>query len=270
MEHETLDTSPATGPEHALYYTDDLIENLQLRWGEGLLSPGGAEELRRMLGKAEIDGLHVLDFGCGIGGYDALLVENHGAGHVTGVDIDEASLAVADRMRRQRRLQDRLDFVHVSPGPLPFQDRTFDTVFTKDSIVDLPEKAPVFDEMFRVARPGAWIFLSDWFRSEAPFTEEMRAWATEGGETYEMDTLKSAAAALSAAGFTQIETDDRNGWFRDFARDEYQRLKGPLFDTYVARFGRSQAETSVENARIRALLADQGQLRPGHVRGRKP
>ena len=124
------------------------------------------------------------------------------------------------------------------PVPLPFRDRTFDTVFTKDSIVDLPEKAPVFDEMFRVARPGAWIFLSDWFRSEAPFTEEMRAWATEGGETYEMDTLESAAAALSAAGFTQIETDDRNGWFRDFARDEYKRLKGPLFDTYVARFGR--------------------------------
>jgi len=35
--------------EHALYYDDELLEKLQLRWGDGLLSPGGAEELARML-----------------------------------------------------------------------------------------------------------------------------------------------------------------------------------------------------------------------------
>jgi len=269
MQQDRIDTGPGEAAGHALYYTDDLLENLQLRWGEGFLSPGGADELARMLGGADLRGQTVLDIGCGIGGYDALLIEQHDARHVTGVDIDPASLALAERMRRARGLQERLELVHVAPGPLPFPDAVFDVVFTKDSIVDLPEKAPVFAEMHRVARPGARVFLSDWFCSEAPFTEEMREWATEGGETYEMETLHSTAGALAEAGFTDIETDDRNAWFRDFARDEHARLKGPLFDTYVARFGHAQAETSVKNARIRALLAEQGQLRPGHVRGRK-
>ncbi|WP_412507015.1 hypothetical protein [Roseovarius sp. SYSU LYC5161] len=46
-------------------------------------------------------------------------------------------------------------------------------------------------------------------------------------------------------------------------QDEYARLKGPLFDIYIARFGTERCETSVQNARIRALLAARGQLRPG-------
>ena len=256
--------------EHALYYTDALLEKLQLRWGEGFLSPGGASELARMLAGLDVAGRMVLDLGCGIGGYDMLLVGEHGADHVTGVDIDAASLAQAEETARRRGLQDRLAFLHVAPGPLPFSDARFGMVFSKDAIVDLPEKAPAFAELYRVAAPGAPIVVSDWFRSEEPFTPEMRDWATEGDETYDMDTLASAADYVRAAGFTDVALDDRNDWFRAYARDEYERLRGTLFDTYVARFGAAQAEQSVENARIRALLAEQGQLRPGNIRARKP
>ena len=263
-------TAQEQDPQHALYYTDALLENLQMRWGEGFLSPGGAPELRRMLTGLDVSGRDVLDLGCGIGGYDVLLVQEHGAAHVTGVDIDAASLARAEQLARSSGMRDRLTFRHVQPGPLPFSDGCFGMVFSKDSIVDLPQKAPVFSELYRVAAPGALIVVSDWFRSEAPFTPEMRDWATTGDETYEMDTLESAAEYVRAAGFADLELDDRNGWFRAYARDEYERLKGELFETYVARFGAAQAKQSVENARIRALLADQGQLRPGHIRARKP
>jgi len=260
----------ATARDHALYYTNDLIENLQLRWGAGFMSPGGGDELARMLRGLPVAGARVLDFGCGIGGYDALLVEAHGAAHVIGVDIDAASLGQAREMARARGLEGRLSFRHVAPGPLPFDDGAFDLVFTKDAIVDLPEKAPVFDELSRVLVAGGRIVLGDWFRSDAPMTEEMRAWVGEGEETYEMDTLGSAAGHLARAGFADIETEDRNAWFRALAHDEYERLRGPLRETYVARFGAAQAARSVENARIRSLLADPGQLRPGHIRARRP
>lgn len=256
--------------EHALYYSDALIENLQLRWGEGFMSPGGRAELARMVDGIDLSDRTVLDLGCGIGGYDAALVEDHGAAHVVGVDIDAASLEQARRMAEARGLSDRLTFVAVAPGPLPFEDASVDAVFSKDAIVDLPDKAAAFAELHRIARPGAPVVVGDWFRSEEPYSEEMRAWATDGEETYDMATLASAAGDIARAGFEVIATEDRNAWFRALARDEYERLKGPLFGTYVARFGDDQARRSVENARIRALLADQGQLRPGIVRGRKP
>lgn len=256
--------------EHALYYSDSLIENLQLRWGEGFMSPGGAAELARMFEDVDLSGASVLDLGCGIGGYDRVLVETLGADRVTGIDIDAASVTVAHAMARACGLSTRLDFRVVAPGPLPFAEGAFDIAYSKDSIVDIPDKSAVLSEMHRVVKPGGHVVISDWFRSTAPYTDEMRAWATTGDETYEMDTIENAAAYLAEAGFEDIRMDDRNDWFRDLARDEYERLKGPLFETYVEKFGPDQARSSVENARIRSLLADQGQLRPGHVRGRKP
>jgi len=81
-----------------------------------------------------------------------------------------------------------------------------------------------------------------------------------------MATRAETAALLRGAGFEGIETDDRTAWFRDDARDEHARLKRPLFAEFAQRFGEADARRSVENARVRALLAERGQLRPGHIR----
>lgn len=254
---------------HPLYYSDDLVTNLQLRWGEGFLSPGGESEIARMVSGLDLNNKVGLDFGCGIGGYDFLLVKNHGAGKVVGIDIDAVKIGSATAVATQRGLGGKVEFLKVEPGPLTFEDETFDFVFSKDSIVELPEKASIFGELFRVTKHDGWIVVSDWFRSDEPYTAEMRKWATTGDETYEMDSLNTAATYVSQAGFVEVELDDRNDWFRQFAKDEYERLKGPLFSVYAERFGKEQAEASVENARIRWLLAEQGQLRPGHIRARR-
>ncbi|MDZ7829795.1 MAG: methyltransferase domain-containing protein [Halofilum sp. (in: g-proteobacteria)] len=262
----------AEAHQHALYYNDDLVTNLQLRWGDGFLSPGGADELARMFRGIDVTGQAGLDVGCGVGGYDLVLVTDLGAERVVGVDLGPAVVAEAAGRARSAGLGDRLLFRTVEPGPLPFDDATFDFVFSKDTIADVPlaDKPAMFAEMFRVCRPGGHLVVSDWFRDEAPYTEEMRAWATEGDETYEMDTLAGAGRYATDAGFSDVELDDRNDWFRQYAREEYERLKGPLFAEYSRRFGAAAARTSVENARVRALLAEQGQLRPGHVRARRP
>lgn len=256
--------------EHALYYSDDLMINLQLRFGEGLLSPGGAEELARLLGPVDLRGKIGLDLGCGIGGYDSLLVTEHGAAHVTGVDINAAAVTIAEQRAADAGLADKLTFKAVKVGPLPFPDAAFDFAFSKDSIVDMPEKAPVLAELYRVMRPGGHLLISDWFRSEAPYTPEMEAWATTGDETYEMASLRSTADELAAAGFVEIETDDRSDWFIRFCRDELERLSGSLMSVYEDKFGEESARRSVENSRKRLLLAEQRQLLTGHIRARKP
>ena len=261
---------PADSDGYALYYNSDLITNLQLRWGEGFLSPGGEPELARMLRNIDLDGQIGLDFGCGIGGYDTLLVKNHGVANVIGSDIDAAKLEKARSLASEQGLDGQLEFKEVESGPLSFDDDTFDFVFSKDSIVELPEKVSIFQELFRVAKSGGRIVVSDWFRSDEPYTEEMRVWATTGDETYDMDSLKTAANCISQAGFVDCDLDDRNDWFREFSRDEYERIKGPLYATYVEKFGEEYTKESIENARIRNLLAEQGQLRPGHIRARKP
>jgi phosphoethanolamine N-methyltransferase len=259
------------GQAHALYYSDDLVANLQLRWGAGFMSPGGAAELSHMLRGIELSGREGLDFGCGIGGYDRLLVTEHGAAAVYGIDLGAAVIAEAQASAEADGLGDRLHYRVVESGPIPFEEGRFGFVFSKDAIVEVPDvdKPDVLRELFRVTAPGGCAILSDWFCGPDAFTEEMRAWAGTGDETYDMVTIQTAADWLRQAGFTDLSFEDRHVWYRGLARDEYERLKGPLYPTYVERFGEEAAATSVENARIRSLLADQGQLRPGHVRGWK-
>ena len=259
-------------PAHALYYDDDLVANLQLRWGAGFMSPGGGAELTHMLRGVDLSGREGLDFGCGVGGYDRLLVTEHGAAAVYGIDLGAAVVAEALARAEAEGLGDRLHYRVVEPGSIPFEDDRFGFVFSKDAIVEVPDrdKPDVLRELYRVTAPGGWVVLSDWFRGPDDYTNEMRAWATTGEEAYDMVTIEKAADWLRDAGYTGLAFEDRNSWYRSFARDEYERLRGPLHPTYAARFGEKYAATAVENARLRSLLADQGQLRPGHVRGRKP
>ena len=65
-------------------YHPQLIAMLERLWGEGWLSPGGADEVARLLGDFPLAGKTVLDIGSGAGGVDILLAGRYGAGFVLG------------------------------------------------------------------------------------------------------------------------------------------------------------------------------------------
>ena len=98
---------------------------LQLLWGDGFLSPGGAAEVAELLEGSDITGCRVLDIGAALGAVDELLVTQHGAGHVTGIDIDPVMLNRMDERITRAGLRDRITPTLVEPGPLPFADATF-------------------------------------------------------------------------------------------------------------------------------------------------
>src|SRR5690606_11951053 len=67
-----------------LNYDDRDTAFLEALWGEGYLSPGGAEEVARVLDGVDLAGKAVLDIGCGTGAITLSLARDHGAAHVTG------------------------------------------------------------------------------------------------------------------------------------------------------------------------------------------
>jgi hypothetical protein len=70
-----------SGGEHL--YDDAMVAFLETLWGEGYLSPGGPEEVARVLRGLDLSGLAVLDIGCGSGGITVSLARDHGAGRVS-------------------------------------------------------------------------------------------------------------------------------------------------------------------------------------------
>ena len=256
------------GGEH---YHDRMIDMLQAVWGEGFLSPGGAEEVARLVGDADLAGASILDIGCGAGGIDIALVRNHGAGYVTGIDVEDTVLAHARKLVAREHLGARIGLLKVSPGPLPFPPASFDVVFSKDSIVHIADKHALMLEVFRVLKPGGRFIASDWLigHDGAP-SPAMAAYITSEGLDFGMASPQRYEDAMREAGFVGVSVTSRNAWYRQQARVELERLRGPLGAAAARSVGQDFVDENIGIWSRMIPVLDSGEHCPTHLRAAKP
>lgn len=251
-------------------YDDGMQALLQIIWGDGFLSPGGAAEVACLLEGSDIAGCNVLDIGCGLGAIDELLVAKYAAASVVGIDIDPSLLAGMRARVERAQLAGRIRAVQVTGGPLPFVDGNFDVVFSKDSLVQIPDKPAIFAEVLRVLRPGGRFIASDWLRGGAsPYSAEMLEFFRLEGIAYNMATLAESAAALQNTGFESVEIRDRHDWYLNLAQRELQAMEGRLNPVIVHRIGAERARHFIDNWRQLVVVLKRGELRPGHLKAVK-
>ncbi len=253
------------------HYPEPVIGFLELLWGRGWMSPGGPDELRRLLEGEDLRGKHVLDIGCGAGGIDCLLVEDYGAAHITGIDVEASVLAAANSRIDNAGLSDRVQLMQVEPGPLPFADAMFDVVFSKDSIVHIPDKHALADEVFRVLKPGGVFVASDWLMShDGEPSPDMQAYLKSEDLGFGMASPQLYAAALEQAGFVDVVLTNRNAWYCGQAKRELALLRGELHDAAVAELGHELVDHNVQTWGLMIKVLETGEHCPHHVHGRKP
>lgn len=252
-------------------YDDNLMALLEALWGEGFMSPGGTDEVDRYLHGIDLGGHSVLDIGCGLGGVDIHLLRQHGAARVTGIDIDAALIERCQLLAHKYQLDSKAHFTCVEPGPLPFEDASFDSVTSKDSIIHIADKHTLAADVFRVLKPGGWFVASDWLAGyEGQPSVEMQAYLEAEGLDFGLASAAAYEQALQQAGFVDVEIVDRNDWYRQEARVERDKLGGALSQDLVSRVGREFLEHEIDVWNKMIVAVDQGQLRPTHLRGRKP
>lgn len=78
-----------------------------------------------------------------------------------GLDISPDMIAIAERNAREYGLSQRVEYVHSSGSRIPFDDNTFDAVFTNGSLHEWAEPRGTFNEIWRVLKPGGKVFISD-------------------------------------------------------------------------------------------------------------
>lgn len=258
----------AGGGEH---YHGRMIGMLEAIWGEGFLSPGGPDEVARLVAGTDFGARSVLDIGCGAGGIDIALVRNHGAGYVCGIDVEDTVLAHARRLIARAGLTGRIGCLKVAPGPLPFPPDTFDIVFSKDSIVHIPDKHALMAEVFRVLRPGGRFVASDWLigHDGAP-SPRMAEYIAAEGLDFGMASPGRYREAMAAAGFSGIEVTSRNDWYREAARAELDRLKGPVGDAAARIVGRDFVDENIGIWSRMIPVLESGEHCPAHLKARKP
>jgi phosphoethanolamine N-methyltransferase len=253
-------------PQYQKAFTDAL----QFMWGEGFLSPGGPEEVARMLDNLDIRGADVLDLGSGLGGVDVLLVETHGAGRVVGIDVEDALVVAARELVARKGLSDRIEFRLVEPGPMPVAAASFDVVFSKDAMVHIPDKSALYADVLRALRPGGWFIAADWLWSPgAGESAVVREWLSRGPLKFVFTTLVEAEAALRQSGFSSVTVEDVRAHLQASNREEINVLEGPARQRLAALVGEGMADSRLASARGRQAALDSGDLVPAHLRARK-
>jgi len=252
-------------------YPEPVIGFLEMLWGRGWLSPGGPDELARLLEGEDFRGKHVLDIGCGAGGIDCLLVKEYGAAKVTGVDVEASVLAAAHRRIHEAGIADRVQLMQVEPGPLPFADAMFDVVFSKDSIVHIPDKHELARDVFRGLKPGGRFVASDWLMShDGEPSPDMRVYLKSEDLGFGMASPMAYADALEQAGFVDVVLTNRNAWYCDQAKRELALLQGELHAQAVAELGHELVDHNISTWGLMIKVLETGEHCPHHVRGRKP
>lgn len=103
----------------------------------------------------------VLELGCGSGGYALHLAEKVGC-RLIGLDTNKPGVRNANQLALARGLASQVRFEECDASKnLPFDDNTFDAVFSNDVLCHLPGRPEVLVEMFRVLNPGGRMLFSD-------------------------------------------------------------------------------------------------------------
>ncbi len=260
-----------SGPAQHNDYNEDFITALQWMWGDGYLSPGGPQEVAEMLRGVKVNGKNVLDVGCGLGAIDVLLAQTYGARKVVGIDIEQPLVDHARRRVAAANLVNRIGIQCVESGPLDFGDASFDMVFSKDSIIHIPDKASFYQEVLRILRPGGVFVGSDWLRGgSGEYSRQMREWLELVQLTFEMKNLEQTRIALEQAGFVRVRLRDRNDWYRNEVRNELATLSGAQFDELTRRIGSDKADHRLKSSTAKRKVIDRGELRPTHFIACKP
>jgi demethylmenaquinone methyltransferase/2-methoxy-6-polyprenyl-1,4-benzoquinol methylase len=105
---------------------------------------------------------HGLDAGCGVGLQIPSLAEAVGPeGHVTGLDVLPEFLAKAEALAEELGLKERVSLRQGDINDLPFEDSTFDWLWSSDCAGGDPAGQPFAQlrELARVVRPGGTVAL---------------------------------------------------------------------------------------------------------------
>lgn len=252
-------------------YDDTAIRFLEAMWGEGYLSPGGPEEVRRVVDGIGLSGKSVLDIGCGAGGITLFLAHEFPLESITGFDVEQPVIDAARMRAGARDIGARVKFVRGMPGPLPLGDASFDIVFSKDALVHVADKEALFREIFRVLKPGGVFAASDWLTSsdDEP-SPAMKAYLAAEGLSFGMASPRRYKAAMKSAGFSGVETVNRNPWYREVARGELARLSGPDRERLSALVGAGYVDKNIRTWTAMQTVLDSGEHCPTHLRARKP
>ena len=119
----------------------------------------GREATRELAQLADLrEDAKVLDLGCGLGGAARTLAYEFGS-EVTGIDLVEDYIQTAQMLSDRMGKNGRITFRHGNVLDIPFDEASFDVVWSQHVTMNIEDKTRMFAEVRRVLRPNGRIAI---------------------------------------------------------------------------------------------------------------
>lgn len=190
----------AAGKDLEALTTDDLAPLDQFHSG----GKAATVRLARLAGLTS--GTRVLDVGGGLGGPARTLAAEFGC-QVTVIDLTESYVQAAEALTARLGLADRVTHRVGNALELPYDDSSFDVVWTQNSGMNIAAKERLYTGFRRVLRPGGWLALQEPMAGPVQPPVFPVMWARDASTSFlhppaEMRTL------IEATGFRTRAWDD--------------------------------------------------------------
>lgn len=179
----------------------------------------------------------VLDLGSGLGGPARTLAEVTGC-TVTGIDLTPEFCEVATAISEWTGLSARTTFRVGDATATGLPDASVDAVLSVHAAMNIPDKAALYAEAFRLVRPGGRFVVYDVLQGEGGDVRYPVPWASDSTTSF-LATPEDMRGLLSAAGFQVVSEVDSSAeslaWFQQ-VRARIAR-EGPPPVTFAAFLG---------------------------------
>ena len=205
-------------------------------------------------------GALVLDVGCGLGGSARYLAAEHGC-HVTGIDLTQEYVDVANTLAEIVGLNDFASFKQASALEMPFEDASFDVVWTQHVQMNIADKAAFYREIARVTRQGGQLLFHDIFEGIAGPLHYPVPWAEDPSISFLVapDEVKRILEELKFCIRDWVDNTEPSLQWIVSAIERMKAAGPPPLGTHLlmGNTAKTKLENIIRNLRERAIVVYQ-------------
>ena len=183
----------------------------------------GAIVSKELASSIDMKGLHVLDVGCGLGGPCRMLADEYDC-ISTGIDLSNEYIRTATKLSKLVKLDDKTSFIKGDAVNLPFEDNTFDVVWTQHVQMNIPDKNKFYSEIKRVLKKNGHLLYYDIFKKGDIEVTYPMPWASNSSQSF-LFSLENKNQILSNLGFSKVQTENQTKKGVDFFETLVAKLK---------------------------------------------